>query len=741
MTLFKQSLYWLKAAILIILVSAHSMQGMEKESQVKPPIFTLTPQDLYEWTVLDERSPENITRLALSGKIAKIKGDLVTAVPLLEQAAQYEYVAAIIDLADICRSQNKWLQATKWYVTAFQIHWLNTTTHNPRAKEWLQKLPNHHKSIKKHLKSNGEQKNFSLFIKHIQSTKNDFFSHYPQKRNLASTPSTKRELIPLNLAPDLQHFVDSEKLSALARFIRIYTTNSHEPYLTSREKKSKENWFYRMLINEGSSDEFKEGAGDDYLISYEFKKAIYCFTGIDTPHSLEQLGILFETTVELTRHQVTDFLLLKKMSFPVDIFRTCILFYCQANQLAPNYAKSADYYSRAQTPMAYMKLGNLYEKGRLGVINLIEAAKNYELSKDPQYLYIAGLLYERNEDYQNAVQCYERSQTSEGYESLGMLWHTGKLGEPDIQKAASYYVQSEEPYALQSLIFLCANDQLDNEMSQVVHKTLLKFQHPYKNLILIQLYIREKFCDKIGLRNADGHIAVLLKQLHKDMVTLQPSQQAFISGALELFKGCYDSALLHFSKALVLGEKLVESHLKIATDLKTTQEKIDLEKDLLAQQDSSSDSDKIAPELQHLTLEEAAKEETPLPQYEKKSSEERKKKYQEKMARIRERFGMIPVTSLNEFDETGDIEFSFLTVDVEKIFKTSENEKLKTIIDDITHKPWATEGTGKPEVLKHKYKNHKGCLSRRINEEDRLVYKVIAPKKVLILSCEGHYKK
>ena len=140
-------------------------------------------------------------------------------------------------------------------------------------------------------------------------------------------------------------------------------------------------------------------------------------------------------------------------------------------------------------------------------------------------------------------------------------------------------------------------------------------------------------------------------------------------------------------------------------------------------------------------VEEAAKEKTPLPQYDKKSPEDRKKKYQEKMARIKERFGIIPFTSLNEIDQTGDIEFSFLTVDVEKTFKTSENEKLKTIIDDITHKPWATEGVGKPEVLKYKYKNHRGCLSRRINDEDRLVYKVIALKKVLILSCEGHYKK
>jgi Txe/YoeB family toxin of toxin-antitoxin system len=102
----------------------------------------------------------------------------------------------------------------------------------------------------------------------------------------------------------------------------------------------------------------------------------------------------------------------------------------------------------------------------------------------------------------------------------------------------------------------------------------------------------------------------------------------------------------------------------------------------------------------------------------------------------------MPLTPLNEIDPVGEIEFSFLNDDVGKMFKDQlENEKMKTMINDISYKPWATKGDGKPEVLKYKYENHKGCLSRHINGEDRLVYKPIGTRQVLILSCKGHYKK
>lgn len=44
-------------------------------------------------------------------------------------------------------------------------------------------------------------------------------------------------------------------------------------------------------------------------------------------------------------------------------------------------------------------------------------------------------------------------------------------------------------------------------------------------------------------------------------------------------------------------------------------------------------------------------------------------------------------------------------------------------------------GLGKPEPLRH---NYKGCWSRRITDEHRLIYRVQAGD-LMILRCYGHY--
>jgi len=45
------------------------------------------------------------------------------------------------------------------------------------------------------------------------------------------------------------------------------------------------------------------------------------------------------------------------------------------------------------------------------------------------------------------------------------------------------------------------------------------------------------------------------------------------------------------------------------------------------------------------------------------------------------------------------------------------------------------KGIGKPELLRHELK---GCWSRRIDQEHRLVYQVVE-NKIRILACRYHY--
>lgn len=65
--------------------------------------------------------------------------------------------------------------------------------------------------------------------------------------------------------------------------------------------------------------------------------------------------------------------------------------------------------------------------------------------------------------------------------------------------------------------------------------------------------------------------------------------------------------------------------------------------------------------------------------------------------------------------------------------------KIKELIKAIKQHPF--KGIGKPEPLKHLLK---GCWSRRITGEHRLVYKVSGKKgvdqKCTIIQCRFHYK-
>jgi toxin YoeB len=60
-------------------------------------------------------------------------------------------------------------------------------------------------------------------------------------------------------------------------------------------------------------------------------------------------------------------------------------------------------------------------------------------------------------------------------------------------------------------------------------------------------------------------------------------------------------------------------------------------------------------------------------------------------------------------------------------------KKLFGFLQELTEHP--TTGTGKPEQLKH---NLAGYWSRRINQEHRLVYKIL-DDTVRVYSARGHY--
>ena len=78
-------------------------------------------------------------------------------------------------------------------------------------------------------------------------------------------------------------------------------------------------------------------------------------------------------------------------------------------------------------------------------------------------------------------------------------------------------------------------------------------------------------------------------------------------------------------------------------------------------------------------------------------------------------------------DESWEDYLYWLKVD-KKLFK-----RLNQLIKETLRNPF--EWLGKPEPLKYKYQ---GCWSRRINQEHRLIYKVL-DNEIIILSCRFHY--
>ena len=60
-------------------------------------------------------------------------------------------------------------------------------------------------------------------------------------------------------------------------------------------------------------------------------------------------------------------------------------------------------------------------------------------------------------------------------------------------------------------------------------------------------------------------------------------------------------------------------------------------------------------------------------------------------------------------------------------------KRINKLIDSVLKTPF--EGIGKPEPLKE---NLSGYWSRRINEADRLVYKV-SDNYIVVISCRYHY--
>ena len=85
-----------------------------------------------------------------------------------------------------------------------------------------------------------------------------------------------------------------------------------------------------------------------------------------------------------------------------------------------------------------------------------------------------------------------------------------------------------------------------------------------------------------------------------------------------------------------------------------------------------------------------------------------------------------------------EIIFDFSVIDDLKEWSRHNPKLVKKffeLLTDIEKNPFT--GIGKPEPLKHQLK---GCWSRRISDEHRLIYEVVSDTTIKIISVHGHYE-
>ena len=63
-------------------------------------------------------------------------------------------------------------------------------------------------------------------------------------------------------------------------------------------------------------------------------------------------------------------------------------------------------------------------------------------------------------------------------------------------------------------------------------------------------------------------------------------------------------------------------------------------------------------------------------------------------------------------------------------------KKINDLLKDISRNGF-DKGIGKPEPLKN---NYAGYWSRRIDEKNRLIYRVDEEGNIIVESCKGHYE-
>jgi Txe/YoeB family toxin of toxin-antitoxin system len=434
----------------------------------------------------------------------------------------------------------------------------------------------------------------------------------------------------------------------------------------------------------------------------------------------------------------------------------------------PNLQQAKKYYEKANECNSLCNLGGLHAHGKFGTPpDYREAEKCFRKSNTPEGWHNLGVLHAKGEleaspNYKEAQRCFEKSKTPDSWLALGMLYEQGKMNDsPDPQRAKTYYQKADTVLSLQLLLNLYTEGLIQNPLSSAEEERITK-------------RIQQRLNELKGAEQAyqTGHIAYLKNQLEE---AFGYYSQALFQGMKEAKWHCeHIASLIYMENMLLLLKSLEETEQTDESGIALTAPEEVESKDALqpllpssqlaVEPSSLPETEERQPML--VTIETSVASVSTVSDKDKEPIEEIntqilnaeqnkmakikrfKAKLQQKSQKIKNSFlrlrNITPDTASQQ-DTSKKIEFTFKDENVKSQFfnilnhdNHSQHNKLKRLCEDIRQQPWSLKGEGQPEILKGKYNGYKGCISRRIDAANRLIYRIEAGI-VLILSCEGHY--
>ncbi|OJW69766.1 MAG: hypothetical protein BGO68_05730 [Candidatus Amoebophilus sp. 36-38] len=726
---------------------------------------------------------------------------LKEALTLFTKAANQGCIPAMYQIGLICEKQQNMDLAIRWFVLAFQNIWFikpNQAYLSPaynKLKELIKQgnsqlnnlflfYPNIDSSLKKWGRLEAlcgfyrnavvepylNTKENDLKIKRLRQEQTSIIlnmseeQHNEKNRISEDFKKARHYSLRKDYVNAKKHYLKCQELPEALYYLGVFYQNGYGIKDSKSNYKKAAKFFEKAqtvsaFLNLGTY--YMEGFIGKIDNNPDYQKAIHYLELSGHPDALCNLGILFKVRY-------------------VDKF---------SNQ--PNYQKAKTYFERSGTPNAYAFLGDLYYVGAIGkntpYPDYEQAHYYYEIAANqdvPEALVALGELYTLghvgNPNYQLGLNYYMQALTNPtlpdrvkkiAHHNIATVYTNGQVGlkenKPDYQKATYHFQQAALPESFYHIGNFYTKGYLQspkkNTKSAYNYKKAIKYYKlsglPEGKLEILCLY-QENF-----LMSSEGKKMQVIKEINDLLPTLPTSKRFYIQGIKEYYCGELENALISLQNAILWGineEDLRKIIQEIEDYLERREEKDETIKEEFEDEieSTSTQSSILAPTLEE-SIQNQENEDNAITELKSKTSSifaktkerslkpktKQPKKQQKKLrraARIKLNFlKTIPNQSESMQEIEPPITFEFLDEAHKEqflIFKEKEeNKKLVEILNDIQSNNYKAAGVGKPEVLRYTFKGHKGCLSRRLNDEDRLVYKPIEKGKILILSWKGHY--